>query len=402
MSNEQLDELAKKAAPLKNQGMSLRGIAKALGGEQKGINKDNVSTALNRLKSQSSLAGDADLVEEVETLPAVKPMPKAIPQPINGFVDPEIQRQQILLEREAQIIEQRRLDILEKESDNRERMVTLEETKQDYLTEKDIAKRLSRAAKLVAKWKKLHKEFIDNCVEAEWDRNDVENYVDDLEKLLEKVIDLATRLGYDESELMIYHCIETLVDYLENELEGQTGSSIEIDLNQKQKQVFADLRVNDFDDVYEGGEDDEADTFDDRSPDTQKQKQYVDKVNELLGELSEAIDDEEFWDVEDVEEFIEQVQEIKKGVCKLAKSLDLDPDSLAIVDTLDMLEEHMDDCVEAYEKAKGNPKKLAEYYGETDEDDDDMVKINVDDELENTILADWGIESFDDEGDNDD
>lgn len=169
----------------------------------------------------------------------------------------------------------------EREIDPGENKIVLGKASNELLTKMTERLEGAKAGRLEArkqvladKFNRMLREFIDNCQDSTWERDEVEDFIERADILMEKVTALCERVPVDEESLAIWNHLDILIDFMEELLEEQGKwffgkSTIELDLTDQEQKRFAEFAITDFEDEYVEDEDQDDDQDDEIDEDGQ-------------------------------------------------------------------------------------------------------------------------------------
>lgn len=134
----------------------------------------------------------------------------------------------------------------------------------DRMQEEKLNQLEGRKQVLVSKFNRLLMEFVDNCQDATWDKEEVEDFIERGDALGDKIDSLCRKLNIDDESLAIWNHFEILMDYVEGQLEEQSkglfgGGTIEFSLSDRERTKVRNLAITDFDDEYVESDEDGLD-----------------------------------------------------------------------------------------------------------------------------------------------
>lgn len=238
MTTDQLQTLQ----GLRKEGMSIRGIA-----EEMGITKSAVEKALK----------DSDGPEQ--------PAERTLSGGEARTLEHEREMKKMDNERKALELKERELAIREKEVEAKARQTISPRAADDRRDDKVEAKK----SLLLTQYKRLTKEFFDNCQDSTWDTDEVDDYVSRLEDLQERIEKFCDAEAIDHEELAVWVNLGTLVEGVTEQKEEQAGgffSKAEVDFDLSDD-VVAEMeeqyKVEDFEDEHVELDEDDLDEEDD-------------------------------------------------------------------------------------------------------------------------------------------
>lgn len=393
MTKEQHDH----ASDLFDQGHSYREVASATG-----VSKSTLQRAF--AKSDSS---EEEPDDEPEGAPPIVRSTRTKEPPSLGklALDREHERGMATI-----AIEREKLEVQKQQVKNETQGLYLKDCELENQADEKMEKRHKRSTTLLTKYKMLLAELRENCVDSDWDRDEVDEYIERVEDLQERVTKLCSQLGTDEEELAIYHNLTFLVDFMQEKLDDTAGNRIEFDLDRSERRVLEDLKLVDFDQEHdeETEDDDDENTDDEDAPDTddaeekgkkalngitpsnpRHERELVLQFNELLDELIDDCQDTK-WKTKDYYDFVDRADQLHKEIDEYIDELEGAVEDHALLVNAWKLHEYVK---KGYEAVSGSGKTITvnatdegkewleslaveDFWDETEEDAEDDAYLN--------------------------
>jgi|GEM_PF-3227251 len=143
----------------------------------------------------------------------------------------------------------------------------------------------ARKIVLCKKYNRFLNEFLDNCQEATWSKDEVDDFIERCDGLNEKIVLFCDANNIDEEELSIWNHLDTLIIFMEVQLDKMTNAffgkpTVELDLSDKDHTRYEALIVEDFDQLYSEDEDEDEDEGEDEDEEDEDEDEDEDEEDE--------------------------------------------------------------------------------------------------------------------------